>query len=254
MVVARPQYVSARQETVQEADAASKPVAAPAVAVPRPGEKFSDDELHARFGVPKRGGIRVNEQKRCVVLVDLVDANSKYANTDDGNAVSYMGQDSDLDGVQNQKMSGNNLTLSRSRHDGYTVMYFVKERGELAFNSRVEYDSHDFVVEHNAGRQPRVVIKFMLRRIAAGSPNATTPSKMESCGSPWLAELEEDKLSTETVGEYVARMANNMDPGACTQEDAEEMDEDFRRLAQGEYTTLDDLCSEFGIKCTRSSC
>ena len=77
---------------------------------------------------------------------------------------------------------------------------------------------------------------------------------MESCGSPWLAELEEDKLSTETVGEYVARMANNMDPGACTQEDAEEMDEDFRRLAQGEYTTLDDLCSEFGIKCTRSSC
>lgn len=132
MVAARPQYVSARQETVQEADAASKPVAAPAVAVPRPGEKFSDDELHARFGVPKRGGIRVNEQKRCVVLVDLVDANSKYANTDDGNAVSYMGQDSDLDGVQNQKMSGNNLTLSRSRDDGYTVMHFVKERGELA--------------------------------------------------------------------------------------------------------------------------
>ena len=152
-----------------------------------------------------------------MVLVDLVDANSKHANTDDGNATSYMGQDSDLDGVQNQKMSGNNLTLSRSRDDGYTVMYFVKERGELAFNSRVEYDSHDFVVEHNAGRQPRVVIKFMLRRIAVGSPNATTPSKMESCGSPWLAELEEDKLSTETVGEYLARMANNMDPGACTQ-------------------------------------
>ena len=76
MVAARPQFVSARQETAQEADAASKPVAAVSVArpgaaddrdhsravaaqtvaVPRQGEKFSDDELHARFGVPKRGG------------------------------------------------------------------------------------------------------------------------------------------------------------------------------------------------------
>lgn len=76
---------------------------------------------------------------------------------------------------------------------------------------------------------------------------------MESLRCPLLAELEEAKLPTETVGEYIARMANNMDPGLCTQKDAEEMDEEFRQLAKGEYETLDDLRAELGSNCAQLS-
>ena len=81
-------------------------------------------------------------------------------------------------------------------------------------------------------------------------PTAATGGKTESLGCPWVAELEEDKLPTETVGEYLVRMANIMEPGLCTQKDAEEMDEGLRQLARGEYVTLDDLRSESDVKCT----
>lgn len=241
--------MSARQETVYKADAVSNPTATPAVAVPKTGEKFKDEELHARFGVPMRGGIRVNEERRCIVLVDLVDADAKYANTDEGDAVSYMGQDSDRDGMQNQDMSANNLALRHSRENGYTVLYFIKQEGNLVFNSCVEYDSHRFEVEEKDGKRARVIIKFRLKRVA-GMPAAATGGKTESLGCPWVAELEEDKLPTETVGEYLVRMANIMEPGLCTQKDAEEMDEGLRQLARGEYVTLDDLRSESDVKCT----
>ena len=67
---------------------------------------------------------------------------------------------------------------------------------------------------------------------------------------PMLAELEEAKLPTETIGEYIARMANAMEPGLCTQKDIEEMDEELRQLAKGEYDTLDSLCAELDSKRT----
>lgn len=238
--------MSARQETVCKADTASDPTGGPTVAVPKTGEKFKDEELHARFGVPMRGGIRVSEERRCIVLVD---ADAKYANTDEGNAVPYMGQDSDRDGIQNQDMSASNLALRHSKENGYTVLHFIKQEGNLVFNSRVEYDSHRLEVEEKDGRRARVIIKFRLKRVA-GMPTAATGGKMESLGCPWVAELEEDKLPTETVGEYIVRMANVMEPGLCTQKDAEEMDEGLRQLARGEYVTLDDLRSEPGAKCT----
>lgn len=240
--------MSARQETVCKADTASDPTGAPTVAVPKTGEKFKDEELHARFGVPMRGGIRVSEERRCIVLVDL-DAGTKYANTDEGNAVSYMGQDSDRDGIQNQDMSANNLALRHSKENGYTVLYFIKQEGNLVFNSCVEYDAHRLEVEEKDGKRARVIIKFRLKRVGV-MPAAATGKKMESLGCPWVAELEEDKLPTETVGEYLVRMANIMEPGLCTPKDAKEMDEGLRQLARGEYATLDDLRSESDVKCT----
>lgn len=269
----RPPLVSASQEIAHRADDAQEPAAAPAVAVPRTGEKFSDEELRARFGVPAWGGIRVNPEKRCVVLVDLA-ASSKRDDTGRGDTVSYTGQNSDRGGVENQEMSGNglvlstskdeppdpcerrrqaasnNLALGTSKEEGYTVLYFTRERGgdRLRFDSLVECDSH-CLAEQRAGGRRRNVIKFKLRRVNA-APDAAA-SKMESLGCPWVAELEEDKLSTETVGEYIARMANRMEPGLCTQEDAEEMDEGLRELARGEYVTLDELRAEFGSKRTR---
>ena len=163
--------VSTLEEPDYKARAASKSVAVRFVAVPRAGEKFSDEDLCSKFGVPVWGGIRVNQEKKCIVLVDLVDNNSKYANDDYGQTVSYMGQNSDSEGVHNQEMlakhhpvsrtkqepadpgerrtqaAANNLVLSLSKSMGYTVLYFIKQQADLVFNSCVEYESHDMDVE-----------------------------------------------------------------------------------------------------------
>lgn len=266
--------MSTHQEIAHRPDAKLEAVAALSAAVPRAGEEFSDEDLHARFGVPVWGGIRVSQEKKCVVLVDPA-VNSKHDDIDRGDAVMYTGQNSDRKGAENQEMSGsglalgpskeepadpgerrrqaagNNHALGASRDRGYAVLYFTRERstGRLRFVSRVECDSHDFDIERKADGQRRVVIKFRLRRVD-GAPGAAE-GKMESLGCPWVAELEEDKLATETVGEYIARMANAMEPGLCTQEDAEEMDEGLRELARGDYVTLDELRAEFGSKCTK---
>ena len=179
-----------RQEIVSKSDYASEPAIYSSVAVPNAGEKFSDEDLHARFNVPAWGGIRVSRDKKCIVLVDLV-VRSGYEDVDHGRTVSYMGQNSDREGAQNQEMSAdgfptipsktepanpdrrrmqaasNNLVLSRSKMEGYTVLYFTREWGvdDLRFDSRVECDSHRFVVEERDDRPPRVVIKFELRRV-----------------------------------------------------------------------------------------
>lgn len=60
-------------------------------------------------------------------------------------------------------MSGNNLALSRSKEDGHTVLYFIKEGADLVFGSGAECASHSYEVETNSLGQPRVVIKFKLR-------------------------------------------------------------------------------------------
>ena len=236
-----------RQEAVRDAAAAPEP--APAVAVPKAGERFTDEDLAARYGVPLRGGIRVSAANKCIVLVHVVRGRTGHASADHGASVAYMGQNADREGTQNQQMSGNNLALSRSKEGGYTVLYFIKEGNDLVFNSRVECASHGLEVETNCRGQPRVVVKFELKAVA-GAADPAPVNKMESLGCSVLAELEEDKLPTETMGEYVARMANTMEPGLCTQKDAEEMDEGFRQLARGEYYTLDDLRAEYDSKCT----
>ena len=59
--------------------------------------------------------------------------------------------------------------------------------------------------------------------------------------------MEEGKLPTETVGEYIARRVNADEPGAYTAEDVEEIDEDMRRLARGEYYTHGQVWREFGL-------
>ena len=238
-----PRPVHMRQDAYPNAAGAPASAGIPAVEVPRAGERFTDEELGARYGVPLRGGIRVSRANRCIVLVRPERAGSGHAGTERGAVVAHTGQDADPEGVLNQQMSGVNLDLSRSREDGRTVLYFTRKGTDLVFNSRVECASHGFEVEMNCRGQPRVVVKFELEAVGGQSDPAPV-NKMESLGCPLLAGLEEAKLHTETIGEYVARMANAMEPGLCTQKDVEEMDDDFRRLARGEYCTLDDLFAE----------
>ena len=59
--------------------------------------------------------------------------------------------------------------------------------------------------------------------------------------------MEDGKLPTETVGEYIARRLNADEPGAYTAEDAKEIDEDMRRLARGKYYTHEQVWKEFGL-------
>ena len=196
--------MSALQEIAGSADTLPEPVATPTVAVPRAGEKFSDEDLHARFNVPVWGGIRVSRDKKCIVLVDLA-VPSDYDDIDYGRTISYVGQNSDREGIHDQEMSNtgispdtskteptdpgerrmqaasNNLSLSRSKGDGYTVLYFTREWGvgDLRFDSRVECDSHGFEDERRAGRPPRRIIKFKLRKVIGMpcvAPSGTGPA------------------------------------------------------------------------------
>lgn len=153
------------QQTAQGIGPASEPAATRTAAMPRDGEMFSDMELHARFGVPMQGGIRVSHEKECIALVGRSGDNSGHMDADRGTRIMYTGQDSDRAGVHDQEMSDGNLALSRSKEEGYTVLYFTKEGGKMAFNSRVECDSHEFELETSWGEQPRAVIKFNLRAV-----------------------------------------------------------------------------------------
>lgn len=58
--------------------------------------------------------------------------------------------------------------------------------------------------------------------------------------------MEEGKLPTETVGEYIVRVHNADEPGTYAAEDAKRLDERMRRLARGEYHTGERMLKEMG--------
>lgn len=318
----------------------------PRAGVPVPGDKFTDEELHDRFGVPMQGGIRVSRDNKCIVLVDLVNSNSNNTctNVDSGRTVHYMGQNHYGDREGDQVLDGNNHALSRSKEEGYTVLYFTKQGSMLVFDRIVEYDSHRF--ENEGGEGGRKVIFFKLRVVDAKAPprrlsvDGGMPGVAENDAAPlggpdlgmveavecvislhrsyeskdrllralpdhidarsldrvleylvrsgkitidggairWSFRLgprgsalsnskghdaalanksilagtrfeyiEEGKLPTETVGEYIARAYNADEPGTYTAEDARELDESMRRLARGEYHTYEQMRKEWGL-------
>ena len=78
-----------------------------------------------------------------------------------------------------------------------------------------------------------------------GSDAATTgKSILAGTRFEWL---EDGKLPTETVGEYIVRMSNAHEPGSYTAEDAGEMDDSMRRVARGESYTHEQVWKEFGL-------
>lgn len=83
--------------------------AVPNVAVPGAGERFSNEELRARYGVPMSGGIRISEENRCMVLVDRARPDQGQASGGRGAYILYTGQDSD-----------GGSSRSRSKEGGYT--------------------------------------------------------------------------------------------------------------------------------------
>lgn len=150
------------------------------IPVPAAGERFDEQGIGARFGVPPAGGIRVNHEKKCIVLVDRVDGGT-CQNVGGGGTVEYMGrnQPGDYKGDRDQTMTAENLVLKRSKEDGYTVLYFMKEGNDLVFSRLVEYKSDRPAAQESRSGRKRNAIVFTLGTVdgeaGAGSDTRGMP-------------------------------------------------------------------------------
>ena len=80
----------------------------------------------------------------------------------------------------------------------------------------------------------------------AGGAGAAAPDKSILAGTcfEWM---EEDKLPTETIGEYIVRIYNAHEPGSYTDEDAREFDDGMRRMARGDCYAHEQVWKQFGL-------
>ena len=201
------------------------------VAVPRENEVFDEDGIVARFGVPQKGGIRINYKTREIVLVDRVDG-TVYNNVDDSSTLEYMGRnrDGDYSGKQDQVLANENLVLKRSKDEGYTVFYFMKQGDELRFRSIVEYESHEFKDRKNLVGNTRkaIVFKFAVVRgeanavpqhDAAGIPSAdadkAAPRRVPDLESIEMVEREVSGSHQPTDKAHILKaMSGHIDAGS----------------------------------------
>lgn len=156
----------------------------PVPSVPKEGERFTAKELASRFGVREQGDMRVNHAGKCIVIVDQARGNFNGAGGG-GTALIRIGRDAGRQGSRGGRLIGDNLLLSRSREEGYTVLYFVKVKKLLEFSARVVYDSHAF--KNKGGGDTRRVVIFKLRTIdnkASGSAPDAPPSQEGRRGEP----------------------------------------------------------------------
>ena len=77
-----------------------------------------------------------------------------------------------------------------------------------------------------------------------GAPAADDKSILAGTCLEWI---EEGKLPTETIGEYIVRVSNAHEPGSYTAEDARELDDSMRRAARGESYTHEQVWKEYGL-------
>ena len=136
-----------------------------------PGEKFTEDQICERFGVEKRGGIRVSHTSKAIVLVNRVDVQTQYRNIEHGEYIDFNGRY--FPDFKDQ-MQLENLSLANSSKDGYDVLYFVKEYGQLAFRGRVECISTKPTPAD--GDRPGLGITFKLRLIGDGHGASVPPA------------------------------------------------------------------------------
>lgn len=152
--------MSVGQEVVHDEAAA-----APTVGMPRAGERLSVEELVSRFGVGAQGDVRINHAGKCIVLVDRTNGKPNRGNGDGGCMTFLRTAMASYDRAgRDGGLFGDNLLLSRSREEGYTVLYFRKVRNMLEFASRVEYDSHAFRDKECGGG-----VMFKMRAVSDGA-------------------------------------------------------------------------------------
>lgn len=118
--------------------------------LPRPGSRFSDEELGARLGVPLAGSMRVSHENRCIALVDRQDGGSR-----DGDMAVHVGQDMRRGQRADQSTDGDSPDISLSEVGGYAVLDFAREGGMLVLDRVAECDS--LSLEKRGGRDVAVL-------------------------------------------------------------------------------------------------
>lgn len=117
-----------------------------------------------------------------MVLVRPAGSHSGHAGAGPDAGTVHMVQASDRAGSGSTGASCDGLALARSREDGYAVLCFTRDGDALVFNSRVEYDSHEFRVEADADGRAGGVVEFRLRTAGGGNPARRRPA-----GAPFFA-------------------------------------------------------------------
>ena len=125
--------------------------------LPREGETFTEEQMSERFGVSPPGGIRQSKTSSDIILVSRADGPTSRHDKDSGEYVYFDGVDYER---PDQAVSSNKV-LSESRENGNRVLYFVKERGSLAFHGRVECVGW----KRRDDSDPRSAVTFKMRRI-----------------------------------------------------------------------------------------
>ncbi len=127
--------------------------------------------------------------------------------------------------------------------------YDNRERLRSILPRKTSVEALDRVLDH-LERSGRIAIDGEAIRWAAeadgeadGALKADDKSILAGTNLEWL---EEGKLPTETIGEYIVRVTNAHEPGSCTAEDAKEYDEDMRQAARGVSYTHEQVWKEFG--------
>ena len=104
--------------------------------LPKLGEKFTEDQLAERFGVPPGGGIRISKTSSDIILVRQVGYPTGYDDDDDsGEYVYYSGY---AESDAGQMTDWRNRILNESGQSGRRVLYFVKDRNDISFHGCVE--------------------------------------------------------------------------------------------------------------------
>ena len=117
--------------------------------MPRPGSRFSDEELGARLGVPLAGSIRISHENRCIALVDRQDGDPW-----DGNIAVYVGREMRGGQRADRSTDGDSPDLPLSEVEGYAVLDFAREGGMLVLDRVAECDS--LSLEKRGGRDVAV--------------------------------------------------------------------------------------------------
>ncbi len=133
--------------------------------IPQKGEEFTENELHAQFGVRNSGGIRPSNKNKMIILINsfFSEKQGGYKNeiSEKSGFVYHVGE-----GGGNQEMKRNNKSILETKYNGYSMLYFDKpEQNRLFFRFQVEYDSHEFERQTNAEEEERDVIIFKLKII-----------------------------------------------------------------------------------------
>lgn len=151
------------------ADAQRAPGVTSAPPLPREGETFTEEQMSERFGVSPPSGIRQSKTSSDIILVRRVDGPTSYHDEDSGEYVYFDG----VDYRRPDQMVSSNKVLSESRENGNRVLYFVKERGSLAFHGRVKCVGW----ERRDDSDPRSTVTFKMRRVNDAATQQTGSAK-----------------------------------------------------------------------------